>query len=187
MTPVSLFAPWSASSARPGRRHAASSQSRSSRPSGRSGRDLRRRKPMSGEDAGVLAGRNDEPLERYGARPAAEMRIERRVSGLRAAGHERHATRRRAREPRDIASRLLHDPARRAPFRMDGGGIAARLHRRERSLARLGTQRRGGVMVEVGSAQRPCGGHCGSHSGGRDAKRGEACGFSLQLPAPRML
>ena len=118
---------------------------------GPQGRDLRRRKPMAGEDAGMLAGGDDEPLERGRARPGAEQRIERRVRGLGAAGDERDATGRHAREPRDVASRLLDDPARRPPFRVHGGGIAGRLHRRERGLARFRAQRRGGVIIEIGS------------------------------------
>src|SRR5208337_4444252 len=54
-------------------------------------RDFRRGKPMSGQDADMLARPDDQPLERGRASPAAEKRIKRRVRGLRAAGNESDA------------------------------------------------------------------------------------------------
>ena len=60
-----------------------------------------------------------------GAAPGAgaEQRIERRVRGLGAAGDERDATGRHAREPRDVASRVLDDPARRPPSACTDEGL----------------------------------------------------------------
>ncbi len=48
---------------------------------------------MPREDAGVLAGGDDEPIERHGVWPAAELGIERRVGGLGPPGHECDAAR----------------------------------------------------------------------------------------------
>ena len=86
-------------------------------------------------------------------RPAAEQRIERRVRGLGAAGHERDAAGADPRQPRDFAPRVLDDAPRRAALGVDRRGIAGRLHRGERGLARLRAQRRGRVIVEIGSVQ----------------------------------
>ena len=53
-------------------------------------------------------------------------------------------------EPRNLAPRVLDDAARGPALGVDRRGIAGRLHRRERGLARLAAQRRGRVIVEIG-------------------------------------
>ena len=153
ITPVSLFAPCRATSARPGRRQAASSQSRSTRPSGSNAAASAAGNRCPDKTADMLAGGDDEPVERPCAWSGAEQRIERRVRSLGAAGHERDATGAYPRQPRDLAPRLLDDPPRRPALGMDRGGIADRLHRRERGLARHRPKWRGRVIVEIGSVR----------------------------------
>src|ERR1700689_4640264 len=101
----------------------------------------------------MLAGGDDEPLERRCVWAAAELGVERGVRRLGAAGDERDATGVYARQPRDLASCVFHDMARGPALGMDRRGIAGRLHRWERCLARVRAQRRGRVIVEIGALQ----------------------------------
>ena len=152
------------------------------------GRDLGARKPMPRQDAGMLASGDDEPLERRRVRAAAEPGIERGVRRLGAAGDERDATGAHSRQPRDLVPCVFDDTPRGPALGVDRRGIAGRLHRRKRRLARLRAQRRGRVIVEIGSVQGARGGgDHGSDSRVSDENRGWTCGFSLQLPAASVL
>ena len=136
----------------------------------------------------MLAGGDDEPLERRGAGAAAEQWIERGVRRLGAPGDECDAAGADPRQPRDFAPRVLDDAPRGSALGVDRRGIAGRLHRGERGLARLRAQRRGRVIVEIGSAQcAPSGGDHGADSRVWDENRGGICGFSLQLPMASVL
>ena len=152
------------------------------------GRDLGGRKPMPRQDASVLAGGDDEPLERRRVWAAAELGIERGVRRLGAAGDERDATGAHSRQPRDLVPCVLDDTARGPALGVDRRGIAGRLHRCERRLARVRAQRRGRVIVEIGPVQwARGGGDHGSNSRVRGENRGGLCGFSLQLPSASVL
>ena len=82
-------------------------------------RRFRSGKTMPRQNAGVLASRDDNPLERRCVWAAAEQRIERGVRGLGAAGHERDTTRAYRRQSRDLAPCILDDTPRRPTLGMD--------------------------------------------------------------------
>ena len=152
------------------------------------GRRLGDWKAMPRQDAGVFAGGDDQPLERGGIWTAAELGIERGVRRLGAAGDERDATGAHARQPRDLAPCVLDETPRRPALGVDRRGIAGRLHRCERRLARVRAQRRGRVIVEIGPVQwARGGGDHGSDSCVANENRGGLCGFSLQLPSASVL
>ena len=79
---------------------------------------------MPRQDTRVLAGGDDEPLERQYDRAAAEVRIERGVRRLGAAGDERDAAGAHAREPRDLAPCVFDDAARGPALGVDRRGVA---------------------------------------------------------------
>ncbi len=121
--------------------------------------DGRRRKPVSIQDARMLACPYDQPLERRSVRPDAEARIEERVDRFGRPGDERHASGRRARKPRDLGAGVLDDPSRLASLRVDGRGVPDRAEACDNRLQRFRPDRRGRIVIEVGSGRRPRHGH----------------------------
>ena len=140
-------------------RQAASSQSRSMRPSAASGAISRPR------GSGGRRGRRDaRPRRRSAARAAlplsdAKERIERRVGAPPSPPETKVDATRGAAPQRPATSRRAFSTisARRAPLGVDRGRVAGGVHRRKRRLTRFRAKRRGRVIVEIGpcSLRRP--------------------------------
>src|SRR5277367_3920129 len=99
---------------------------------------------MPREHARMLAGAGDQADRLPGRR-------QREIRGLSPARREDDTARRDARQFRDRTPRFLDDSARGAALGMDRGGIAGEVERRGHRRARLGAQRRGRVVIEIGA------------------------------------
>ena len=153
---------------------AASRASRSITPSEPHGGDGRLGKAMAGKHAGVLGRADDQPLQRADPR-RRNAGGQRHIGSLGAARGERDFARRRVGERRDIATRVLDQRPRGAPFGVHGGRVAAEVEGVQHGLTRLAPQRRGGVVIEiiahmsrneVADARRPAIFFLGAQSGG---------------------
>src|SRR5260370_15182746 len=109
--------------------------------------NIARRKAPPGKHRGMLGGRNKK-LE-VTPRPVLNQRRERKHVGFSATGREGHVARFGADEHRDMLARLLNKPARRPALAMNGGWVARRIEGSKHCRARLGTQRRTGIPVEI--------------------------------------
>ena len=151
-TPVSLLARLQREQRRaPPPTSARSSASRSIRPSARSGASDGRRAQSDGRRARRRARPRRRSGARAGATPGAEMPgVSARLAASVPPEVNVDLARRGAGERRDIAARASSTSARAArPSAWIGGGVADSVEGRQHRRARLGPQRRGGVVIEI--------------------------------------